>query len=69
MSGGKVLRGGKAIAAYLDVSVRTVERWARLKDAPLPVYRFGGRLEAHVSALDAWREYTRRHVMSYSVAS
>lgn len=51
------LRGVKAIAEFLGVTVRTVERWLVAGRADFPASRIGGRWVAHTADL---REWTRR---------
>lgn len=52
------LSGWGEIAAHLDKSVRTVQRWARRKYYPLPVFRLDdtGEIVASSRALDLWVE-------------
>lgn len=67
--GADVLDGQKAIAEYLGVSVRSIERWARRDRDPLPLYRYLGSIQAKRAALDAWKERQRRHVSAHPVVS
>jgi phage terminase Nu1 subunit (DNA packaging protein) len=46
------LDGWKAIAEYLDKSIRTVQTWANADG--LPVRKLGGRAVAFKSELDLW---------------
>jgi hypothetical protein len=51
------LTSWKQIAAYLDVSVRTVQRWERTENLPvlrMPGYR--GRVYVDTAALERWKE-------------
>lgn len=51
-----VIRGWKGIADYMGVSVSTVQRWAKLRVDPLPVFARGGSVFAAAAALSAWLE-------------
>ena len=64
-----VLVGEKAIAEHLGVSVRSVRRWARRNRDPLPLFRFLRSVQAKRSAIDAWVERQRRHVLATPVRS
>ena len=47
-------------AAYLQVSVPTLARWASREQGP-PFYLIGGKARYRVSELDAWIETRRRN--------
>lgn len=49
------LRGVKAIADFLGVSDRTVERWIATDETDFPIYRCGGRWSAHTGDLRRWQ--------------
>ena len=50
----------KKVAAYLEVSVPTLARWASNKEGP-PYYNIGGKTRYRVAELDAWVETRRRN--------
>lgn len=56
---GEWLRGIKAIAEYVGVTGRTVERWIATGQPDLPVMRVGGRWVAHTEELLAWMQRRR----------
>ena len=47
--------GWDAIALYMALSRRTAIRYSERNKDPLPVYRYGGRVEAKQAALDEWK--------------
>lgn len=53
------LSGRKQVAAYLDVSIRTAERWKR-KFASFPVVDHEGSWRANTCQLDKWVAATAR---------
>jgi len=67
-----VLVGEKAIAEHIrvahgiEVSVRSVRRWARRERDPLPLFRFLRSIQAKATAIDDWIERQRRHVSASS---
>ncbi len=58
MSGSDRLESWKAIASYLNRSVRTVRRWEEREDLPVHRHRHakGSSVFAYRSELDAWRD-------------
>ena len=54
--GDEILEGWREIAAYLNRSVRTVQRWAKKRHLPVhhPSYAKGGTVFAYKSELDCW---------------
>lgn len=54
------LRGVKAIADFLGVSDRTVERWIVTDETDFPIYKCGGRWAAHTGDLRRWQRLRGR---------
>ena len=50
----------RALAAYSGLSTRTLRRLLRWPAAPLPFYRFGGKVLVRQSEFDAWMSTHRR---------
>ena len=50
----------KQAAAYLQVSLPTLARWASHKEGP-PYFLIGGKARYRVAELDAWIETRRRN--------
>jgi len=48
------LVGWKRIAGYLDVSIRTAQRWTRTRGLPVHQVKAAGLVWAFISRLDAW---------------
>jgi predicted DNA-binding transcriptional regulator YafY len=54
---GKKLVGGKAIADFMGVTERTVQRWCRDRAAAgAPILKIGGRYAAFEADLRGWAE-------------
>lgn len=58
----KTLEGWDAIADHMKKSVRTVQRYARRRRDPMPVYRHLGRIVAKEEDIDAWDRRQTVHV-------
>ena len=50
----KPLVGLKAIADHLGISVKTLRRWRKIYDPPLPLVKVGRKAYAYPSALKWW---------------
>lgn len=46
----------EAVAAFLGLSVATLEKWRFRNEMPFPVYRLGRRLRFRLSEVTAWAE-------------
>lgn len=56
------LEGWDEIASHMKKCVRTVQRYAKRRRDPMPVYRHLGKIVAKADDLDAWDKRQLVHV-------